>query len=266
MPPPFDVGQQLLQHLMSPANLLFLVTAVVLFGLMSYGSLRFLRRLPDFAQKTKMLWGARWLWVLVAGVVGLPHALAYLGVLLTPYDFTFFVGAKSLLWIGLLLILYLLPWQAGGAWLWWSYAFLDRGKLPSDLHEWLRQRTRLARILRVMTTGMVVGLLTMWAITIWANWRVDREMLQSRQMGELATTLQRKLASPDVDRVFTMTPPDFSTYRLLIALTQDAAVARQEEVLAQTKSALHALGRKEPCSIWVGRRHSTERLEGHYEP
>ncbi len=267
MPPQFDVGQQSLQHLVLPTNLFFLATAVFLFALMSYGSLRFLRRLPDFAQKTRMVWGARRLWLLMVAVVALPQAVAYLGILLTPYDFMFLAGAQSLVGIGLVLVLYLLPWQAGGAWLWWSCAFLDRGKVPSDVHEWLRQRTQLARVLRVVTTGMVVGLLTVQGITIWSvNWRLDRETLQAQQMGELTRTLEHELASPDIDGVLTMTPPDFSTYRLVVALRQDAAVARQKEVLEQAKSALHALGRKEPWRIWVGRRHSKERLEGHYKP
>ena len=42
---------------------------IALFAVMGYVSLRFLRKQPDFPEKPQMIWGAKWLWRLTAGLV-----------------------------------------------------------------------------------------------------------------------------------------------------------------------------------------------------
>jgi hypothetical protein len=137
---------------------------IVLFAVMGYVSVRFLRKQPDFAEKSQMIWGATWFWAVVAGFIGAQQLVVCAGGAMTSYPGTIGYATNFIFPWGLILYSALLPVQPGGAFI-GVIAFSVRvSKRPCDLLKRLERGRRNVR--KLWYKLLMTGVLAVWAAVL----------------------------------------------------------------------------------------------------
>lgn len=237
-----------------PISVGAMVGLVVLFAAMGYSSLRFLRKQPDFEHRREMLWGAKWFWVLVAGLIAFGHLVLYLGVTLTAYPLSFLTGASSVFYIGFVLLLCLLPWQAEGLFA-WSVGF--RAWMKRKPLDWLSALTKMERQHRRWwwRGGLIIGVALMAGLNAYMICRytypLERDLVEICQYDEIAAAIQRQLDSDMVLEVLAGPLPNRYERSLFILVPTATTGQHSTSLIDQTRQVMTAQHISEAWAITV---------------
>lgn len=244
------------------------VGVVVLFGAMGYASLRFLRKQPDFPEKPQMLWGAKWLWALTAGLVIVKYLVWYLGALLTDYSFSFMFAGLVVFGWGVFLLLLVLPLQTSGsaACLVPLRAWINRK--PVDLPAWLdqEQRTRRSRWYRVGIPATALLLTAYLGYLIGYSYPREREMAPLWEYMQTGALLREQLNSDTVRQVIAGGPPVSERHVIVVQVVERTSTQEAAVVIEQAKRALAVQDRPERWEIRVYASNKGILATGEYVP
>ncbi len=123
------------------------VTLIVALGTWLFGrlSLACLRRSPDFPHKAEMVWGAKWGWAVLSGVIGVTCLVVSLSASFGFYPTSLSVAIGTLLYVGFSFYCHFFRWQNTGA-VAWVVALVDRiRRRPTDWQAYVAQRERKVR-------------------------------------------------------------------------------------------------------------------------
>ncbi len=199
-----------------------------LMWLLGYLSLRFLRDLPDFEHKRKMMWGAKWHWTIYTGILAVLPLTIYFGFTLSPYPTTSILVALVLMHLLFALDLVLLPHQGSG-----HIAIIDlwgaRLKKQSfDFDSWIaRERKN-----RVKQRRIRYAVAAFWVL-VWVGTggylvvtssllSFDRQLSAMRQQAALAESIKARLANPLVEEVVVGAPPVVEWRKVVIRMANRA--------------------------------------------
>ncbi len=250
-----------------------LVLAVGFFAVAGYLSLRFLRRLPDFEHKAKMIWGGKWFWAIVLAALTLPYLIMYLGITRTPYPMTSFLVALAAPYLVMALCSLLLHHQVGG-----SVAVLEllgarmKGK-RFDFDSWLarqRQTRTKRRRYRLIAAGALLLMPILWAyFAVTDSYPFERELIELERVLGLVQALRRELDSPLVRGVFPQPGLRREPYELTVKVGPDTTPAQAEDLLQRTQRGLACLREPRRWRIVVAYAHKktwTVLATGSYSP
>ena len=93
------------------------VTLIVALGAWLSGrlSLACLRRAPDFPHRTEMIWGAKWGWAVLSGLIGVMSLVSWLAANFGFYPTSLLAAAATVLYVGFSFYCHFFRWQNAGA-------------------------------------------------------------------------------------------------------------------------------------------------------
>jgi len=232
-----------------------LVVCVGILALAGRLSLRFLRTLPDFDSKAKMMWGAKWAWaVLLAGPV-LAFAGAYLGMRFTHYLATSGMAGALLLTLVFPLAFLLLRDQMSGV-MAALYPLGARLKGQSfEFDEWLKHQRQIPSKQRVIRLMAHVGMFMLPAVVLYyavtGTYPLDREIIELERVLRLVETLNQELKSDLVKALLPQVPLHQEPYELWVKVSADTSEVEAEGLVRRTRQTLADLGEKRQWRIVV---------------
>ena len=213
-----DLARIVTEELFAPRALL-LYAGLTAFDLaVGYASWRALVRLPDFPYRREMLWGARWMWAVIAAVLGAAITVTYYGAVYTNYPLTSVILGGAVFTLGMHQTMLLLPMRGDG----WSFCLTAlgarlRGK-QLDLNAWVTKRVRQYHnpwLKYGLGRGMAIALLLMYAYIVLATtYPLDRDLARTdrdqRTADQVAADVRERLSSELVVDVLAFTLPDLT--------------------------------------------------------
>jgi len=134
--------QQIVRTIFSPWYLGAAAAFVGLSLVSGRFSLRILRRMPEFARKRDLVWGAKWCWTLLLAAFVCAYLIAYVGITRTDYLTTATAAAAGFLWLILPALQLSLPRQFYGEMLWMAALASRIRRRPLDIEAWLAKTDR----------------------------------------------------------------------------------------------------------------------------
>jgi hypothetical protein len=235
-----EMARMIEEQLLDPGLLLVYAGFLLLDLAMGYASWRLLLRLPDFPYRREMLWGARWMWAVVAAASGLALAVTYYGATRTSYPFTCIFVGKAVFEVGMIGTMLLLPMRGEG----WTFCLTALGaRLRGrrlDMEAWVTARVRQYHkpwIKYGLGVGGSLALLLMNAYLVLAFAypfdrdlaRVDRE---DRVAGEVAADVRARLEGWPVADVRAYGPIDMDSLEEAFSFSQVTRSLREILVIA----------------------------------
>ena len=284
-----EMARMVAERLFGPAQLLTVAGVLLFVMVMGYASRRLLLRLPDFPYRQEMLWGARWMWAIIAAVLGVAMGVTYYGAIYTDYPLTFIVMGGAVFPLGMGGAMSLRPMRAEG----WGFCFTALGaRLRGqrlDMGDWVTKRVRQYHkpwIKYGLGWGVPLTLVLMNAYAALAYTypfdrefgRTDREQRIADQVAaEVRERLQgRKVVDiqaygpmdldafdeRDLSRIRTSLrellalddpPPSQESFRLFIEVMPDTNIEDAESMLEQARAGLEERhdGRQWDVSVYV---------------
>ncbi len=214
-----EMARMVAERLFAPRLLLIYAVFLVYDVAVGYASWRVLLRLPDFAYRREMLWGARWMSAIVTAVFGVALGVTYCGASYTDYPLTSVIVGGAVFTLGMHQTMLLLPMRTEG-WLFCLTALGARlrGK-QLDLEAWVTKRVRQYHnpwIKYGLGRGVQIALLLTYAYLVLAfTYPVDRDFArgdrEQRIADQAAADVRERLQEQMVAEVRAYGPIDLDS-------------------------------------------------------
>ncbi len=248
-----EMARMVAERIFAPRLLLVYAAFLVYVLGVGYASWRMLLRLPDFPYRREMLWGARWVWAVVAAVLGVAMGVTYYGAFDTDYPLTSIIVGGAVFTLGMHQTMLLLPMRTEG----WSFCLTAlgarlRGK-QFDLDAWVTKRVRQYRnpwVKYGLGRGMAIALLLIYAYLVLAfSYPFDRSLARTdreqRIADEVAADVRDRLQGEMIVEIQAYGPMD------LDSLEQAGTVVQVERSLREILALDRPAPPQEPFRLFI---------------